>query len=260
MTAKKILAIAAAATATVGLAACGGAGAINELGELKSVAGGCPTHARLAAYVAWDVRRTLRGPRIAAARLASLEKTAQKVAVCGGALRVVAFGPTAASTARLYDAELRPRGATENARLLRAPPLVDQVLKQVRKELPDVLAEVSGRSADPLSQFAAAEQFRRQLGTGYRLHVVIETSGFGRGVRTSVNVPAESSGSRLAAEIVVPDLAGADVTVAGLGKVGRRAPTPTPVVEALRVFYGRICGRTNARSCLVVTDLAPLGG
>jgi hypothetical protein len=256
VTAKKILAIAAAGTATVGLAACGGVGAINELGELKSVARGCPTHARLAAYVAWDVRRTLRGPRIAAARLASLEKTAQKVAACGGALRVVAFGPTAASTARLYDAELRPRGATENARLLRVPRLVDQVLKQVRKELPDVLAEVSGRSADPLSQFAAAEQFHRQLGTGHALHVVLETSGFGRGVPPTGNGPA----SQLAANSAVPDLTGAEVVVAGLGKVAGRAPTPTPVVEALRAFYGRLCERTNAASCLVITDLAPLGG
>jgi hypothetical protein len=32
------------------------------------------------------------------------------------------------------------------------------------------------------------------------------------------------------------------------------------VVDALRAFYGRVCERTNAASCLVITDLAPLGG
>jgi hypothetical protein len=252
VTARNILAIAAAATATVGLAACGSTGAIGRLGELKGVARTCPAHAHFAAYVAWDVRRTLRGPRIAAARLESLQKTAEKVAACGGTLRVVAFGSTAASTARLFDAELRLRGATENARLLRVPHLVDQVTEHVRKALPSVLTEVSGQGADPLSQFASAEQFRRQLGTGYALHVVIETSGLVRDFPTAA--------PELASNTAVPDLRGSDVVVAGLGKVGRGAPTPSPLVEELRVFYGKICKRTNADSCLVITDLAPLGG
>lgn len=251
MTAKKILAIGAAAAASATLPACGGTGAVSHLGELKRVAHSCPADADLAAYVAWDVRRTLRGPRITAARLESLEKTAERVATCGGKMRVVAFGPTAASTARLYDGELRPRGATENARLLRVPHLVDQALKDVRTELPEVLAEVSGQSADPLSQFAAAEQFRRQLGSGYSLHVVIETSG---------NPVADDPGSKLAANVAVPDLTGANVIVSGLGKEGRRAPTPTLVVEGLRDFYNRVCERTHAAACLVLTDLAPLGG
>jgi len=260
VTAKKILAIALAAAVPASLAGCGNTGAIGHLGELKRLVRTCPAHAPFAAYVAWDVRRTLRGARIAAARLESLEQTAERVAVCGGPLRVVAFGPTAASTARLYDGELRPRGATENARLLRVPHLVEEVTDRVRRELPGVLAEVSGQSADPLSQFAAAEQFRRQLGGGYALHVVIETSGFGPGVPTADNLAARDPASRLAANVAAPDLAGTDVTVAGLGKVGRRAPTPTPVVEALRHFYGQICERANAGSCLVITDLAPLGG
>ena len=251
MTPKKILAIGAAAMASATLAACGGTGAVGRLNELKRVAQSCPAHADLAAYVAWDVRRTLRGPRITAARLESLEKTAERVAACGGRMRVVAFGPTAASTARLYDGELRPRGATENARLLRVHHLVDQTLKDVQKELPEVLAEVSGQSADPLSQFAAAEQFRRQLGSGYSLHVVIETSG---------NSVADDPGSNLAANMAVPDLTGADVIVSGIGKEGRRSPTPTPVVEGLRDFYTQVCERTHATACLVLTDLAPLGG
>jgi hypothetical protein len=256
VTAKKIIAIAALATATAGLAACGGTGAVAQLGELKRVAGTCPAHSQLAAYVAWDVRRELRGPRIAAARLASLEKTAQKVAVCGGELRVVAFGATAGSTARLFDGELRPPGATENARLLRVPGLVDRVRAHVEKALPGVLAEVSGQGADPVSQLAAAEQFRRQLGTGYALHVVIETSGLIRGFSNTRNVAAP----QLISEAAVPDLSGADVVVAGIGKVGRGAPVPSNVVVALRTFYGEICRRTRAGSCLAITDLAPLGG
>jgi len=243
VTARTILALAAAAIALPALAACGTAGAVTQLGELKSVAATCPAHSHLAAYVAWDARRGLRSRRIAAVRLDSLEQTADRVAACGGSLRVVAFGPTAASTVRLYDGELRPRGATENARLLRVPHLVGQVREQVERALPGAFAELSGRGADPLSQLSAAEQFRRQLGPGYALHVVIETSGLvGR------------SGPATAGP--VPDLRGAGVVVAGIGKVGRAAPTPSPVVEALRRLYGRVCARTHAASCLVITDLA----
>jgi len=252
VTARKILPIVAAATACAALSACGGTGAVGRLGELKRVARTCPAHEDAAAYVAWDVRRSLRRPRITKARLESLDRTAELVAACGGVLRVVAFGPTAASTARLYDGELGPLGATENARLLRVPHLVDGVREQVGRQLPAVLAEVSGQGADPVSQFAAAEQFRRQLGAGYDLRVVIESSGFGQGV--------PDASSRLAANVTVPDLRGADVVVAGLGKVGRGAPTPTPVVESLRTFYARLCRRTHARTCLAITDLAPLGG
>jgi hypothetical protein len=245
VTARNILAIAAGAIALPGLAACGTAGAVTQLGELKTVAATCPAHASVAGYVAWDARRALRGRRIAAVRLESLEKTTEKVAACGGALRVVAFGPPAASTARLYDGELRPRGATENARLLRVPQLVAHVRNRVEQTLPDALAELSGRGADPLSQFTAAEQFRRQLGPGYALRVVIETSGFVR---------------RLDAATAVPDLRGADVVVAGIGKAGRAAPATSERVEALRRFYERLCERTHANSCLVITDLAPLEG
>jgi len=251
VTARTILAIAAAAIAPTGLAACGTAGAVTRLGELKGVAKTCP-RSRAAAYVAWDARRALRGRRIAAARLESLEKTAEKVASCGGVLRVVAFGPTAASSARLFDGELRPRGATENARLLRVPHLVAQVRAQVEQALPGALAELSGNGADPLSQFTAAEQFRSQLGPGYALHVVIETSGLVRGLGADT--------ADLATSEAVPDLRGADVVVAGIGKAGRAAPTPSPVVQALRRFYGRTCARTHADSCLVITDLAPLEG
>jgi len=252
VTARTILALAAAAIAPAGLAACGTAGAVTELGELKSVAATCPGHSHVAAYVAWDARRTLRGRQIAAARLDSLEKTAEKVAACGGSLRVVAFGPTASSTARLYDGELQPRGATENARLLRVPHLVGQVREHVEQALPGAFAELSGRGADPLSQFSAAEQFRRQLAPGYALHVVIETSGLVHG--------SDPSTAELTTNEAVPDLRGADVVVAGIGKVGRTAPTPSRVVEALRRFYRGICERAHADSCLVITDLAPLGG
>jgi hypothetical protein len=260
VTTKKILAIAGAAIAAAGLTACGSSGAVGRLAELKRVARTCPAHAHFAAYVAWDVRRTLRGPRVAAARLESLQKTAEKVAVCGGPLRVVAFGPTAASTARLYDGELRPHGATENARLLRVPQLVDQVMEHVQKALPGVLAEVSGRGADPVSQFAAADQFRKQLGAGHALHAVIETSGFLRDLPTAENVALDRTPVQPAADGSLPNLAGTDVVVAGLGKVGRGAPVPSSAVEALRAFYGKLCERTNADSCLVITDLAPLGG
>jgi hypothetical protein len=252
VTRRTLLAIAAAAIAPLGLAACGTAGAVTRLGELKDVATTCPGRAHVAAYVAWDARRALRGRQIVAARIESLEKTAEKVAACGGALRVVAFGPTAASTIRLYDGELRPNGATENARLLRVPHLVAQVREHVEQALPGAVAELSGRGADPLSQFAAAEEFRRQLGPGYAWHVVIETSGLARGVGAAT--------AALTTEEAVPDLSGADVVVAGIGKAGRAAPTPSSVVGALRRFYGRICARTRASSCLVITDLAPLEG
>jgi hypothetical protein len=92
------------------------------------------------------------------------------------------------------------------------------------------------------------------------LHLVIETSGSVRDFPARQNLAVAGSASEPAAGTAVPDLRGTDVVVAGIGKTGRGAPMSSSAVEALRAFYGKFCERTHADSCLVITDLAPLGG
>jgi hypothetical protein len=59
----------------------------------------------------------------------------------------------------------------------------------------------------------------------------------------------------LAQQTPVPDLSGASVTVAGLGRVAGRPPA-SAVVEGLVAFYGALCVRTKAATCTSVTDYA----
>ena len=51
----------------------------------------------------------------------------------------------------------------------------------------------------------------------------------------------------------MPDLSGANVTIAGIGKVKGQAP-PTKIVDRVKAFYQALCERTGAERCSVVTD------
>ncbi len=57
----------------------------------------------------------------------------------------------------------------------------------------------------------------------------------------------------LGARVSVPDLEGATVTIAGLGKVSG-PPPPSEYIASLKVFYSAVCTRSRAAECRVVTD------
>lgn len=257
----RVTVFATAVVVAFAVTGCGGSGVAAEHAELKRLAASCPAGKKVASYIAWDVNTTQRGKQLTSVRLAALGSNARQVAACGGRLRVVGFGPTAAATARLWDGALEPPGATENARLRHVPDMADEVVRAVEKRLPAVLRQLSGKGTDPVGQFAAAEQYLRQLPSGFELRIVIASSGIStHGIVIDRRNFSESVAVESANRLSVPDLSGAIVTIAGLGKVGAGAPPPTAFVDALRVFYERVCKRTKARSCLAVTDIAPLGG
>jgi hypothetical protein len=59
--------------------------------------------------------------------------------------------------------------------------------------------------------------------------------------------------SALADTVPVPQLPGAEVAVAGLGRV-TGGTAPSDLVAGLVAYYDRLCARTGAASCLSVTD------
>lgn len=254
--ARKILAVLALSAALATLtSACGGVGAVTRLDHLRQVAKSCPD-SPVAAFVALDARGSLRGHQLTVARLVAVGNLATKVAVCGGGrLKIVLFGPSSAATVTVFDGELHPPGATENARLIRVPGIVSKAVGEVEQGLPAAFRELTGSGADPVAQLGAARDFSDELGPGSAVFVLIETSG-----PPHLNTPAftQVTAVRLARQVSVPDLQGATVTFAGVGRVGAGPPPPTTTIDALRTYLETVCRRTKAR-CRAVTDIA-VGG
>lgn len=253
----KMVALATAA-ATIGAFASGCAVHVGgRLGELKTIAKSCPDGKHVAIVVPLDVRAELRGKALTDARLRAVDRSATKAAVCGGRLRVIVFSTSAVASVVVFDEELAPAGATENARLRRVDGIVEKAIEQIADGLPVAMKRVSSRGGDPVGQLEVARDYASQLGDAFEVHVIVETSGFSRGVG-AVGLDRERA-VRLADAESVPDLTGVVVTFAGLGRVGSGAPPSSEVVSALRAFYERLCERTQAASCRATSDIDPLG-
>ncbi|KOX19052.1 hypothetical protein ADL05_06120 [Nocardiopsis sp. NRRL B-16309] len=196
---------------------------------------------------------------ITAERLDAIGHVARQTAVCSGYLRVAVFSFSSAATTVLYDGSLQPHGATGNARIRRVPALVDEAMTEIRDGYAPALAELPGGGSDITAQLRLGVEWIDQLGDGYRLNLVVLTDGFhnvGHKPGDEVLTPAEAEA--LVNETSVPDLAGASVTVAGIGRVAEEPPS-SAVVEGLVFYYEALCMQTGAEECIAVTDYA-LGG
>lgn len=236
------------------LTACGvPASSPGDLGELQRIASMCGARPP-AAMVQIDESGSSRSGGIRAERLRALESIVRETAVCRGRLRVAVFSSSSAATATLFDGELQPYGATRNARLRRVPKLVNKTMSQIRSSYASAVAALPGGGSDIIAQFGMAREWIGQLGAGYRLQLIIFTDGFDTVGRRLGNAPlSKAKAVALAQQTPVPDLSGASVTVAGLGRVTGRPPT-SAVVEGLVAFYNALCARTRAAACTSVTD------
>ena len=184
-----------------------------------------------------------------------MRSEAERVAVCGGTLKVVAFSSSTAAIVTLFDGRLEAEGATQNARLRRINRTVDPVEKAVAEAWDSAEAELPGDGSDVLGQLTlAGEHFAQRPDATHR--ALILTDGVQTTGTVVVNSPDFTSAvaTDLAARVPVPDLSGVTVIVAGLGQVVGDPP-PSEFVAALNTFFTDTCARTNA-TCQVVTDLA----
>jgi hypothetical protein len=237
------------------LAGCGGASASHgDLERLQRLEQACADE-DVAAYIAVDFSDTARSESLRASRRDAMRSEAERVAVCGGTLKIVAFSSSTAAIVTLFDGHLEAEGATHNARLRRINRTVDPVEEAVAEAWDSAEAELPGDGSDVLGQLTlASEHFAQRPGATHR--ALILTDGVQTTGTVVVNSPDFTSAvaTDLAARVHVPDLSGVTVTVAGLGQVVGDPP-PSEFVAALNTFFTASCARTNA-TCQIVTDLA----
>lgn len=248
-------------TLPLALSACGlsTGHAAGELGANQTLLASCPKSVRLATKVDIDVSGSDRTSTLDAQRLSAVEDQARRTAVCGGHLQVTAFSATSAATTVLYDGEITLAGATDNARLRQVPATVKQITTEVAQAYTAKIGSLTPGGSDIAGQYRLAAEYLAQLGSGYRLDLVLLTDGFQTAGFTISNTPLDPAAAEaLADKVAVPKLPGASITVAGIGQVASQPPS-SAVVAGVVAFYNALCHQTGAAQCLSVTDYTPTG-
>jgi hypothetical protein len=241
----------AGVTATI-LAGCTGT-APGELGENQQILTTCPTDAKLGSLAYVDATGSGRSETTDREYLAVIESVARRTAVCGGRLTVAAFSASSGSTVPIFDQEISLHGATDNARLRGVPEKVTEIMDEIGAQYNDAMNAAPAGGTDVTGLYRLAGEHQRQLGSHYQLNFVILTDGLSNlGISTEQVLSSEEAVS-LADEVTVPELAGASVSVTGLGRVAGN-PLPSRVIDGLVSFYDALCAKTGASKCLSVTD------
>jgi hypothetical protein len=219
----------------------------------------CPSPSP-AVYAAVDVSDTGRSPGLVSERLSALDGLLTDTAVCAGRARVVAFTGSAAATEVLLDDDLKPEGATRRAQLRRIPALVQGAMDAIRARLDTAGQRLPTGGTDVLAQLGLAREFRGQAGSDRPLQLVIWSDGIATSPvdLNAADLDVARASTLADRTIAVPDLTGASVTFAGIGRPAGAVP-PTAYVDALKAFYQRTCERTHATTCSVISDASIAG-
>lgn len=241
--------------AVLGLTACGHDGPHGEQSELQRLQSSCPSGKKLNTYVAVDGTTSNSSPETDTERLRIVGDLARRTAVCGGHFTVSVFSVSSGSTVTVYDGELEIRGATEVGRLRRVPEAVDVVQAEVKAGYGPAIAALPSGGTDINGIYRLAGEQQAQLGDEYQTVFTVLTDGMNNlgGIVLNDGALSLEQATALADQVPVPQLPGAEITVAGLGRVTGGA-APSQLVAGLVAYYDRLCARTGAASCLSVTD------
>ncbi|MHD0307465.1 hypothetical protein [Rhodococcus erythropolis] len=231
--------------------------------DAKAVLASCPADRSLNSRTSLDMSGSRINHPLSNPEHEALRTVVRRTVICGGTTEVSAFFGSVASTAPLYSGKLHLDGATENARLRREPALTASVMATIETNLTKLQSAANAVTAggtDILGQLGQTAEFEKQLdptGSVSNLNVLLITDGEDNAT-LHLGTPTLSREQALAIadEVDVPDLSGANVTFIGVGKTSNGAIAETTYVDALKAAWTRVCERTGATQCIVVTDPA----
>lgn len=243
------------------LVGCGiSSSSVGTLAENQHILASCDAAHPPATWVGIDGTGSSASGDILAERLNALQSIVRQTAVCSGYLMVRVFSASSVASATLFDGSLRQPGATSNARLQRVPKAVASVIATIQRSYHSAAANLSPNGSDIIGQYEEAAEWFEQLGGAYHLQVDLLTDGMENVGVGAVGTHAldQQQATALAARVPMPNLSGATVTVAGLGRVKGSTPT-SAVVDGLVAYYSSLCHRTHAARCTAVSDFQEAG-
>lgn len=252
---RELLTMLVALITVVLLASCGAASSrAITLAENQQILATCDPAAPPASFIQLDGTDLSNSAAIVEERMAAIEAIVRRTAVCSGHLKVLVFSVSSAATAVLFDGALHLDGATDNARLKRVPALVGEVMGEIEKGYEPAIAALPLGGSDVTAMYRLASEWIGQVGDSFRLCLYLFTDGVQNvGVDLGSRVLTDPEATALADTFDVPQLPGASVVVAGLGRVAG-PPLPSALAEGLVSFYNALCKRADAADCLSVTD------
>jgi len=160
------------------------------------------------------------------------------------------FGSSSGQTVNLVQQSFAIEAPTENALTRKQEKLASEVTATAMSKLDQAAALTPTSSTDILGILRLFQEAKAQQPDA-TLEGLVLTDGF-----TNVGVDPAAAGSiaaasALADQVAVPDLSGVDLTVAGIGRTN--IAVPSSVIEQVTAFWKRVCERSNADSCTVVT-------
>lgn len=203
-----------------------------------------------------DASETSRSDVIRADHLSTIGSELELTPLCHGTISVDLFSSGTGATVNLFDSHVAAEGATMPARQRKLDEAVEPVMEQIVAGWPEAEASLPADGTDVVGQLdLLAEYFAQHPDSSHRGLILtdgVQTTG---SLTTNVGSFTEAVADELAQRVSVPDLTGAEITIAGVGRVAAGDPPPSDYVSALKTFYRIVCERTGAQ-CLVVTDLA----
>lgn len=221
-----------------------------DLGRLQSLLASCPDDKKINDYEFLDGSGTTQSREIAREYLAYVETRVERVAVCGGHIKVAAFG-TNSITAPIYEGDLAVEGATDLARLRRVSGLVEEVMAEVTKHYQPAVALLPKGGTDVTGLLRLLEE-AEALRPDMELEASIMTDGLNNQGIVIDRVLSPEEATALADSAPVPHLSGS-VAIVGIGRVAGD-PLSSDFIAGMKVFYTRLLERTGASSVLVLTD------
>lgn len=237
------------------------AAAPGELGDLQRVAQSCPKNHVVAEFVADDFSGSGRNSELFETRIGVIDDLLRRAVVCEGTLRVVAFSSSTSASEQIFDGSFKLDGATQIAKLRKAPKVIDSTLSHIKARLKEALKTVPNSGSDPIGIADLASEYIQQLNAkghsqAYRLDANILTDGVQNAGRISFSRQTFTveAATRFAAQVSASPLPkDSTLTYSGIGKAAGK-PLPSDFVRALKTFYTAFCIRTGAGHCSVVTD------
>jgi len=224
-----------------------------DLGRLQQAAAACPEDRKVATFIADDRTGSSSNDTIQHDRLEVIERAVTRTLLCGGHVRIVAFADSSGGNAVLFDEELEALpGATDTSRIRHAEKVLEELLPRVEEAFTGYQPKLSQRGSDILGELRLAAEYGQSLGD-YQLDAYVLTDGL-QNVGISLDAAALSGdeAARLAEDVPVPDLSGAQLSFIGLGQTSGEPPASWQI-EGLVAFYSALCERTGAGACTAVT-------
>lgn len=222
------------------LAACSG---------VREIAAGECGGDRTMAVITVDRSPTQRDPAREAEQLDVVRQVADETSADCGHVVVDLFGSSVSDAVKAVDRDVTPTGYSEAERDKGRPEIVDSVVRDVRAAM---ATPPAGDGSDVVGAIGRAARLLAQGGRQSRRMVVVTD-----GVSNDLATPELTAGTAAAfvdQVTTLPDLAGVDVVVTGVGRVAG-APAPTPYVDGLRGYYAELCRRGGAATCAVHDQL-----